>query len=133
MNQEIKKLWVDALESGEYQQVQKRLRTPLGHCCLGVLCDLYHKITGKGKWEKLDYGDESDIPVLFKFDPQSPNDFFEVSILPRTVIDWAGLGTGESRHSLQRLTVDGQEHGLTGLNDDGVSFKEIAKLIREQL
>ena len=47
-DQSLKQRWVDALRSGEYQQTTGVLhRThsdeddePVGHCCLGVLCDL---------------------------------------------------------------------------------------------
>lgn len=37
--------WIDALESGHYEQVTNTLRGPIpltgkiGHCCLGVLCE----------------------------------------------------------------------------------------------
>ncbi len=34
------KLWVAALESGEYEQDQGQLRTDGGFCCLGVLCEV---------------------------------------------------------------------------------------------
>lgn len=44
MNQRVKKLWVDALRSGEYKQGFEALRSPDDEfCCLGVLCDLYSK------------------------------------------------------------------------------------------
>lgn len=46
MKEEIAKKWCEALRSGKYKQCTGRLRRPisesgeLGHCCLGVLCEL---------------------------------------------------------------------------------------------
>jgi hypothetical protein len=40
MKAEIKTRWLEALRSGRYQQTQGKLRTDVGHCCLGVLCDV---------------------------------------------------------------------------------------------
>jgi hypothetical protein len=41
MNPEWKEKWVEALESGEYEQGQGCLNGSGKFCCLGVLCDLY--------------------------------------------------------------------------------------------
>ena len=47
MNQEIKKLWLEALRSGDYKQARGTLRRQYGdnphHCCLGVLCEIVVK------------------------------------------------------------------------------------------
>lgn len=42
MDPEIKKLWVEALRSGEYEQGRDMLKDPADNkfCCLGVLCEL---------------------------------------------------------------------------------------------
>jgi hypothetical protein len=32
--------WIEALRSGKYQQARKRLRTDVGFCCLGVICEM---------------------------------------------------------------------------------------------
>ena len=32
--------WIKALESGEYKQTKGRLRTGVGHCCLGVYAEV---------------------------------------------------------------------------------------------
>ena len=40
MNKEIKTKWLAALRSGKYEQGFGALKTPSGHCCLGVLCDV---------------------------------------------------------------------------------------------
>lgn len=41
MKPEIKKIWIEALRSGKYQQGQGALKEGDSFCCLGVLCDLY--------------------------------------------------------------------------------------------
>lgn len=33
--------WIDALRSGEYDQTKGLLQNNLGHCCLGVACDIF--------------------------------------------------------------------------------------------
>lgn len=40
MDKELKKRWVAALRSGEYNQGRYTLRSRDGFCCMGVLCDL---------------------------------------------------------------------------------------------
>jgi hypothetical protein len=45
INENMKKVLV-ALRSGEYQQTQTILNDHCGHCCLGVMCDVYEKETG---------------------------------------------------------------------------------------
>jgi len=37
---EIKEKWINALRSGEYEQIRGALRREEGFCCLGVLCDI---------------------------------------------------------------------------------------------
>jgi hypothetical protein len=54
MNSEIKKAWVEALRSGEYEQGFGALNITGKYCCLGVLCDLAAK-RGMGEW-----GEEED-------------------------------------------------------------------------
>lgn len=36
-------LWTSALRSGEYIQTTGTLQTTVGHCCLGVLCEVADK------------------------------------------------------------------------------------------
>jgi len=38
--------WVDALRSGKYQQTTNCLNNARGHCCLGVLAEVYEQKTG---------------------------------------------------------------------------------------
>jgi len=67
MNPKIKQKWIKALRSGKYKQGIYELQNEDKFCCLGVLCDLYTKGTGK----------------MWKRDAQD--------VLPREVIKWAGL------------------------------------------
>ena len=49
MDAQLKKVWVEALRSGEYKQGKGMLYRPEEtHCCLGVLC----KVAGKGSYSE---------------------------------------------------------------------------------
>ena len=101
---EAQERWVVALESGEYDQTRGRLRDEDGFCCIGVACDL----SGLGKWVSCGgwwmYTD----------------------------------GRREERYGLpgivrKRLSITcSAENMLPCMNDDdGATFAEIAKWIRE--
>lgn len=75
MNPEVKKKWVAALRSGDYEQGTRFLRSHDGFCCLGVLCDLHAKETNRA-WRPMD-----GVAYYFK----------EYLRLPQEVADWAGL------------------------------------------
>ena len=45
INENMKKVLV-ALRSGEYKQTSRLLNDCHGHCCLGVMCEVYEKETG---------------------------------------------------------------------------------------
>ena len=51
MNQQYKKLWLEALRSGKYEQINNELSNDDGFCCLGVLC----KITGLAYEEDMSF------------------------------------------------------------------------------
>ena len=115
MNPDIKRQWVDALRSGDYRQGRQLLRFGDEFCCLGVLSDLATKANVGIDVETLEDG-------TYRFD------FFE-SLLPPSIRDWAGL---DSRNP--RVTVsDGHNRALSDLNDEGITFAEIADLIDEHL
>lgn len=108
MDARIKKLWVEALRSGEYRQAKGALRYDgVGHCCLGVLCEIAAK-EGVSKWSR------SNV-----FDGCSGS-------IGSTVQDWAGLDGRDPTLS------DG--NSLVDLNDKmGVSFNQIADRIEAEL
>jgi len=96
MNNEVKQQWLAALRGPDYQQGHKFLRTGLGFCCLGVLCDLFIKATGKGRWDKVESvnnGVEGDAYYNFVTPDSSLK---QNKILPDVVIEWAGLKDNES-------------------------------------
>ena len=101
---EAQERWVTALESGDYKQTRGRLRDDNGFCCIGVACD----VLGLGKWVSCGgwwmYTD----------------------------------GRREERYGLlgivrKRLSITcSAENMLPCMNDDdGATFAEIAKWIRE--
>lgn len=115
MDKRIKKMWVDALRSGEYEQGRGMLKRTqyeydCGHevcryCVLGVLCDLYEKETGK--------------EVEHNYFPT-----FEVA-------EWAGWVDG---YRSPRVEVNGMRESVLQLNDaHHWTFEEIADLIEEQM
>ena len=109
MNPEIKKLWVEALRSGEYKQGIKQLKDSNDcFCVLGVLCDLYSKATGTPWGEG--------------------NTYMGLKCLPHVrVTRWAGLN-----HFI--LAFNRSKVHLITLNDMlGLRFKGLADLIEEQL
>ena len=129
MNDDVKTKWVTALRSGKYQQTQGRLRAGDGQsfCCLGVLCDLYVKATPGVLWD----GYYSGGKLLG-----------ESNYLPKEVIEWAGLpirGTHEDKECLIPNPVVNPNpfnpkaiKSLAIANDHGMTFPEIAAIIREQ-
>jgi hypothetical protein len=111
-HKQVRKLWVEALRSGKYQQARGVLSKKLspskggqGFCCLGVLCELAvkYKIISE--------------PTL------SGNQFFydgQNEVLSSKVRHWVGLKTILSTC-------------LTSLNDhDKKTFKTIADVIESE-
>ena len=102
--------WLTALESNEYQQGKGYLHSQNNKfCCLGVAAD------------------------LFKTTPSTLDDTAHYlynghkSLAPRFVIEALHLynSTGDALRPVDR------HMSLTALNDSGYSFKEIAKIIRD--
>jgi len=134
MKSDIKKLWLEDLRSGNYNQTRMTLKEP-GHsdvrasyCCLGILCNIYNKQTGGGAWNK---AGEFVSQVYCKKDGA---DLVESDILPDEVRAWSGLSNVNPS-----LQVGGKYFAVSTLNDgDGdehfkLSFKEIANLIERQI
>jgi hypothetical protein len=113
MNKRIKKLWVEALRSGQYKQARGRLRTEEnGFCCLGVLCNLHameHPKIARKQLLTCEYMGEDATP-------------------PVAVLKWAGLPL-----DAPDVAISGRHALLTEANDFGLSFHEIANIIEKQL
>lgn len=126
MDKEIKKVWVEALRSGEYKQgfrMLNNLGEDGGYCCLGVLCELYRK-TPAGKdlkatpqmthtTKRMKYG-ESDEEIY----------------LPIEVMRWADLE--EKNPSVGGISLADLNDG-SGIAEYEHTFKEIASIIETLL
>jgi hypothetical protein len=117
MNKEIKKEWVKALRSGNYNQGQQYLRVNNGekdlYCCLGVLCDIYTKKTGID-WKplRIEHGEET---------------------IPKTIFAWAGLEDSNPNVTYNEYK-ETRACTLSELNDEAeLNFNQIADLIDTQL
>lgn len=137
INPELKKKWLKALRSGEYQQGTNYLRTDQDEfCCLGVLCD----IKDKGGWKAVPEADYFDqFKKLGRFawykfpDDQTESMFnaFEESA------SWAFVGAHDDidwEFAPGDFGVDRRDQEeLARMNDRGASFDEIADWIEEKL
>jgi hypothetical protein len=111
-NPDLKTRWLAALRSGEYKQTKEYLRTPDGFCCLGVLCDLYDPTV----WDSVRDADD-DHNYNYNFTSIGRSSF---ETLPPSEIA-----------ELVDLTED-DCNALAGLNDEGMSFKQIADIIEKR-
>lgn len=126
MNQEIKQKWLDALRSGEYTQGKRMLRQDNNaFCCLGVLCDLHAKETGH-MWDDFSKHLIGNERIKYSY-------CHDAVRLPDEVMDWAGLDStcGELQREIP-MESGTDCNCLTGLNDDGFTFVQIADVIEEQ-
>lgn len=142
MDQAIKQRWVDALRSGKFPQTQGALHRksasddrPEGYCCLGVLCGLAVEDDVIGiqlTSDIVSYGSVNDYSGAY---------------LSSEVIEWAELNSTMGAHlfgwqvapfvtdedHLGRTLNHGSSYSLADLNDSGLSFNTIAKLIEVYL
>lgn len=115
--------WIDALESGEYEQAKGVLcrvdesGEPIGYCCLGVLCELYQRQFGDLK-----------IEVSGTLNDKVRTYDGAVGGLPEKVKAWSGLVDGCG--VFDNL---GETDSLASMNDSqGKKFVEIAAVIKSQ-
>ena len=128
MKEDIKKIWVDALRSGEYSQGDGRLYNGEDYCCLGVLCDIHSKMTGQGVWTHSKDEDGIDWVVyrdnIYGFDSGET--------LLRSVVEWAGL-LEDNPYVGGYDCPNGSYSTLAELNDHGFTFEELSDIIQEKL
>lgn len=106
--------WIKELESGKYQQTANYLRADDAYCCLGIACQLFGQRTSTCAFndnEKLIYFDEGDVCE-------------EDSELPEFIAKKLGTVAGGS------IRFGNKVLGLADMNDNGISFKGIAALLR---
>lgn len=102
-------VWIKALESGKYKQGTGSLVEDGKYCCLGVACA------------------EAQRLGILKTDRSYKNRGY----LPSTMIGF--LGIADNGNFKDYVTVRGEYFtSLAQMNDRGVGFKTIAKVIRKQ-
>lgn len=107
----LKERWVAALRSGEYKQTAGALHDQHGYCCLGVLCEV---------------ADLSDPVTLTDANDYDPN-----------MVPWRSLAMTDEFEEGRLLVhqaglTDDEASALATLNDQGVSFDEIADEIESE-
>lgn len=111
----IRQKWVAALRSGQYKQgtcnLVTRGKKEDQFCCLGVLCDMAVRAGIIPKPELPGVGNTYEYEGM-------------TGLPSKKVREWAGLinGAGTSL----------EYHSLASLNDEGKTFKHIAKIIESE-
>lgn len=127
--EKARKLWVEALRSGEYEQCQNSLHKQDAcgfdqYCCLGVACEVYQQHVG-----------DLDI-ATHTLDDEKTYDG-EFATLPHKVAKWLNIepsGTLSEHKSVPREDEDyeGIINSLVDANDDfEFNFGQIADIIEE--
>lgn len=107
-------LLIKALRSGKYKQTRGQLRYDNTFCCLGVACDLW----GPEEWRGYNG---------FGYD-------YESTRLTKPVMEWLGWTDPEGLILFMQKDGLGLMHSrLTTLNDDGLTFDQIADIIQAGL
>lgn len=115
MKKDIAEKWITALRSGEYEQGKYLLHNLNNNtfCCLGILCELALQ-------------DGVDITVIDTLAGANSYDGCKF-VLPLSVQNWSGMrsvdGTAKSQIYLS----------LSGLNDAGTTFEEVAEIIERNM
>lgn len=144
VNVDLANRWIEALESGEYLQATGALRVGDSMCCLGVLCEIskatkWRGVEG-GKW--LYFARQFDLPVQVlqllgtsgRLDFREQGVSFKYSDLPKALAskiheEGPGIPVYEEARRRAGIGVDGWG-SLAVLNDHGVKFPTIAKVLR---
>lgn len=127
MNANAKK-WVVALRSGEYKQVKNVLceldeeHNLVGHCCLGVACELYQEDRGvlcnNAVNIRIEQGDNI---ICNTFEE-------EYQVLPSCVTEWLGIEEDSGAFRDENKIP----YCLAHLNDAGKTFDQIADVIESE-
>lgn len=138
MDSTIKAKWLEALRSGDYTQGKNYLHiVDAGdyYCCLGVLCEIaLAEGVAQATEPVRSYSGVQDryVETVAYAGVEVPVDslYFSAAggVLPGAVATWAGI---EDRNP--EVKIPGDTRTLSGLNDEGKTFDEIADLIEEYL
>lgn len=121
MNQQIKQKWVSALRSGRYKQGKTYLNADNCFCVMGVLCDIAVK-AGVGKWKK-----QANVKAF------QDGDFLYRATFPDRVRYWAGFSADEIDSDFFHIYIKSAKTTISSLNDEGMSFNDLADLIEKEL
>jgi hypothetical protein len=138
---EVKQLWLEGLRTGGFQQCSGILSDGVGYCCLGVLSELAYRegvLTREvqNTYKPLfgGYEDPRRGETIVYYGALAAS-----GVLPREVADWAfeefdatvvyweNPRVWDPRLGVKVIT------SLADLNDEGLTFEEIADVIEEQL
>lgn len=112
---QARNLWIKALRSGSFKQTSETLgrikNRGKQHCCLGVACELFNEHEAE---YALAHKTLKDGRLLWGR---------QSYVLPERVRIWLGLSSTSGGFAME---------SLAGLNDDGQSFKAIARVIAEE-
>lgn len=141
----FKRAWIAALRSGTFKQTQQRLKTPDGHCCLGVACEIWKETHLDWRWEPgINDDDEGELsdPELgqaFVTDGcQKPNEVYD---LPNEIVaevfhlEEASSDLGSiplpfiAKHPAFPDRLAYRPLTLVECNDNGCTFDQIADII----
>lgn len=115
----------DALESGKYKQGQSALRNEKNEfCCLGVACDI-----ANAQWSEEPRAQTFQIKV---YTVEGGN----FNMIPRQLFKATGFSTvgGKLKKTITVRRKNGMKQkydSLWKMNDNGLSFKFIAKILRK--
>lgn len=106
--------WVQALRSGKYKQTKSVLRYESRFCCLGVACEVYNQ-----EMKRLH---KKQLKTIITDGKVVAYDNCE-QILPLKVQHWLNLSTRDG---------DFGDGDLVEMNDNGKTFRQIARVIERQ-
>lgn len=133
MDPNVKAEWLTALRSGDYKQTKGALRDNTGYCCLGVLTDLWVKGSSV-EWYPKPFGTTFSIAI--------PGFNAFSSVAPERVMSWSDLtnpigmtllATVTYHEATEDETVENFYVTLSDLNDNGLTFTQIADIIEYAL
>ena len=114
MIKKTKEMWIRALKSGEFKQGKGYLERDGEYCALGIL-SLLSLIEGQCTYNQID--------GLGRFD----NKRFTLSY---NTLNWAGMDLEDFKID---VIYEGESTTIADLNDRGLSFKELARIINLKL